>query len=814
MTAAKKRAARSLHTGPARGADRLPAGDGEAARPRDWRWALGVAALLLVTLAAYYPAWQGGMVWDDESHVTSVALRSVEGLGRIWFELGATAQYYPLVHSAFWIQHRLWGDATLGYHLVNILLHVLSSCLLFVILRRLETPGAALAAVVFALHPVHVESVAWITELKNTLSGVFFLASALAYLRFDGERAGRAYTASAALFGLALLSKSVTATLPGVLLVVFWWRRGRLGWRRDVVPLVPFALVGAGAGLFTAWVERTYMGARGAEFHLTIVERGLVAGRVIWFYLGKLFWPADLIFVYPRWEISQADPWPYAYPLGVAALLVALWFLRTRTRAPLAALLAFGGILFPVLGFLDVYPFRFSFVADHFQYLASIPVIALVSAGVTRMAGRWVPGASGVALAAALAATLGTLTWRQSRQYTDAQTLYRATIERNPSAWMAHGNLGATLRRTNPEEALLHLTTAVRLKPDLVEAQYNLATVLQEMGRLDEAVVQYRKTIQLAPDHARAYCNLGNTLRQLGRREEAERSYAEAIRLAPGLALAHSGLGRLLQMEGRLEEALRSCETAARLQPDFAAARRDLAGVLQELGRLEEAVDEYNASLRLQPDDAEVHNDLATALQQLTRFDLAIRHFREAARLNPRSGLPWSGLGATLRMVGRLDEARQACEVAIRLEPDVALAHYELANVLQRQRRYAEALDHYRAALHLQPGAPELHCALAIALEQLGQEAEAGDHMTEALRLAPDAVAAHASMGTALEGQGRLQAARAEFEQTLRLAPGFVPGRLALARIDAQLRLTPGAADARPAARSTDPSSSRSRPGA
>ena len=797
MAAAKKRAARSLHPGRPSCSPPVPAGDGEAARPRDWRWALGVAALLLATLAAYSPAWQGGMVWDDESHVTGVALRSVEGLGRIWFELGATAQYYPLVHSAFWIQHRLWGDATLGYHLVNILLHVLSSCLVFVILRRLEVPGAALAAAVFALHPVHVESVAWITELKNTLSGVFFLASALAYLRFDRERAGRAYAASAALFGVALLSKSVTATLPGVLLVIFWWQRGRLGWRRDVVPLIPFAVVGAGAGLFTAWVERTYMGARGAEFHLTIVERGLVAGRVIWFYLGKLFWPADLVFVYPRWEISQADPWPYAYPLGVAALLVALWFLRTRTRAPLAALLAFGGILFPVLGFLDVYPFRFSFVADHFQYLASIPVIALVSAGVTRMAGRWVPGASGVALAAALVATLGTLTWRQSRQYTDALTLYRATIERNPSAWMAHGNLGATLRRTDPEEALLHLTTAVRLKPDLVEAQYNLATVLQEMGRLDEAVVQYRKTIQLAPDHARAYCNLGNTLRQLGRREEAERSYAEAIRLAPGLALAHSGLGRLLQMEGRLEEALRSCETAARLQPDFAAARRDLAGVLQELGRLEEAVDEYNAALRLQPDDAEVHNDLATALQQLTRFDQAISHFREAARLNPRSGLPWSGLGATLRMVGRLDEARQACETAIRLEPDVALAHYELANVLQRQRRYAEALDHYRAALRLQPGAPEVHCALAIALDQLGQEAEAGDHMTEALRLAPDAVAAHAAMGTALEGQGRLQAARAEFEQTLRLAPGFIPGRLALARIDAQLRLTP---DARPAA--------------
>jgi tetratricopeptide (TPR) repeat protein len=801
MAATKKRTTRSLRTQPAVRTQSPPAGDGGGARPRDWRLGLGIAALLLATLGAYCPAWRGGMIWDDESHVTKVALRSVEGLGRIWFELGATAQYYPLVHSAFWVQHRLWGDATLGYHLVNILLHVLSACLLLVILRRLDVPGAPLAALVFALHPVHVESVAWITELKNTLSGVFFLASALAYLRFDRERAWRTYGASAALFCLALLSKSVTATLPGALLVVFWWKRGRLDWRRDVVPLVPFVVVGAAAGLFTAWVERTYIEARGPEFDLTIVERGLVAGRVIWFYLSKLFWPADLVFVYPRWEVSQAVAWQYAYPLGVAALLAALWFLRTRTRAPLAAFLAFAGILFPVLGFLNVYPFRFSFVADHFQYLASIPVIALVSAGAATVASRRAPRAGGWALVGtlALAVTLGTLTWRQSRQYADALTLYRATIERNPSSWMAHGNLGALLRRTDPEQALVHLTAAVRLKPDLVEAQYNLATALQELGRLDEAVVQYGKTIELAPDHARAYCNLGNTLRQLGRLQEAERSFMEAIRLAPSLALAHSGLGRLLQMEGRLEEALRSCETAARLQPDFAAAHRDLAGVLQEQGRLEEAVGEYSVALRLQPGDAEVHNDVATALQQLGRFDQAIHHFREAARLAPQFSLPQSGLGATLRMVGRLDEARLACEAAVRLQPDVALAHYELANVLQGQRRYAEALDHYQTALQLQPGALEVHCALAVVLERLGRRAEGREHMTEALRLAPDAVTAHASMGSALEALGLLQAARAEFEQTLRLAPEFASGRLALDRIDVQLRLIPATTDPRPA---------------
>jgi tetratricopeptide (TPR) repeat protein len=750
------------------------------------RLGLVVPALLLATLAAYLPAWRGGMVWDDESHVTAVGLRSVEGLRRIWLELGVTAQYYPLVHSAFWVQHRLWGDATLGYHLVNVLLHVLSSGLFLLILRRLDVPGAALAALVFALHPVHVESVAWITELKNTLSGAFFLASALAYLRFDRERAGRAYAASAALFVLALLSKSVTATLPGVLLVVLWWKRGRLEWRRDAVPLLPYFGVGAAAGLFTAWVEHTYMGARGAEFDLTGVERLLVAGRAIWFYLGRLLWPTDLVFVYPRWAIRADDPGQYLYPLGVAALLVGLWFLRRRTRAPLAALLAFGGILFPVLGFLDVYPFRFSFVADHFQYLASLPVITLVSAGATTLVGRRLPRTGGWVLGAALAVTLGTLTWRQSRQYADALTLYRTTIERNPSAWMAHGNLGALLRGTDPAQALVHLETAVRLKPDLIEGHYNLGTALQELGRLDEAMAQYRKAIALSPRHARAYCNLGNVLRQLGRLEEAERSYAEAIRLEPDLALARSGLGRVLQEQGRLEEAARSCEVGVKLDPGFAGAYRDLAGVLLDQGRLDEAVGIYSAALRLRPDDAELHDGLGTALQQRGRLEEAIGPFQEAARLAPRSGLPHCGLCATLRMAGRLDEAREACEAALRRQPDLALARYELANVLQGLGRQEEALGHYRAALQRHPDAPELHCALALALDGVGRGDEAARHLGEALRLAPDAVAAHAAMGSALEAQGRLEEARAEFEEALRLAPGFVPGRLALARIDAR----------------------------
>ena len=343
---------------------------------------------MIVTLIAYYPAWHGAPLWDDDAHLTRVDLRSLTGLWRIWFDVGATQQYYPVAHSAFWLFHALWGDDTLGYHLVNIVLHATSAYLVAVILRRLAIPGAALAALIFALHPVHVESVAWITELKNTLSGVCYLGAVLTYLRFDSTRERRFYVVTLALFVLALLSKSVTASLPAALLVVFWWQRGRIRWQEDVRPLLPLFGLGLASGLFTAWVERSQIGADGPQFQFSLIERTLIAGRAVWFYLGKLVWPDPLIFSYSRWHVSQAVWWQYLFPIALAALFGGLWLIRNRTRAPLAAMLFFAGTLFPALGFVNVYPFIYSFVADHFQYLASLGVITLFAAGVTTFVAR------------------------------------------------------------------------------------------------------------------------------------------------------------------------------------------------------------------------------------------------------------------------------------------------------------------------------------------------------------------------------------------------------------------------------------------
>ena len=351
---------------------------------------VSLVLILVATVVSYWPALNGGFVWDDDAYVPKPEMQSPDGLRRIWLEPGATLQYYPLLYSSFWIQHKVWGDTTTGYHVVSLILHLAGVVLVFLILRSLEIPGALLAAGIFALHPVHVESVAWISEQKNTLSGALYLAAVLAYLRFDASRVetGRPslwwpYLASLAFLILSLFSKTVTATFPAAILVIFWWKRGTVTWRRDVLPLIPFFAVGISAGIFSAYAERVFVGATGVDYELSAVQRCLLAGRVIWFYLFKLIWPVNLSFSYPKWEVDPAAWSDWFYLIGVLAAGLVMWKARHRSRAPLAAFLFFVGTLFPVLGFLNVYPFVYSYVADHFQYLASLGIITLVASAMT-----------------------------------------------------------------------------------------------------------------------------------------------------------------------------------------------------------------------------------------------------------------------------------------------------------------------------------------------------------------------------------------------------------------------------------------------
>lgn len=596
-------------------------------------------------------------------------------------------KYYPVAATVFWVEAKLWSDATLGYHLVNILLHAASAFLLLKILRALQVPAAGLAAAIFALHPVQVESVAWISELKNTFSGVCYFGSALAYLRFDRTRSKAAYAFALALFIAGLLAKTVIATLPAALLVVFWWQRGKLSWKQDVLLLVPFFAAGITAGFFTSWIERHVIGAQGAEFNFSLVERCLIAGRATWFYLGKLFWPADLIFSYPRWKISHTIWWEYLYPATAALVLGGLWFIRRWARGPLAALLYFVGTLFPALGFFNVYPFKFSFVADHFQYLACVGPIVAASVGIDAIS-QWFGERRLVVervFCGMLLAALGFLTWRQCHIYTDIETLWQATIERNPDCWLAQNDLGTLLyERGQIDQAIIRFRVSLAIEPGNSDAQHNLGSALAKKGFVDEAINQFQKAVAIRPNFAEAHLHLGNALLRKGQTNEAISEFEKAVVMRPDLALMHDTLANALLQKGQVDEAIDQFEAALEIQPDDDQAHYNLGIALRQKGLPDEAIVQFQKAVAIRPDFAEAQNNLGNCLLQNGRVDEAIAHLRKALEILPDYAQAHYNLGNALLQKGQLDAAAAQFQKLLSAHPEAVEPRKALAGIAWR----------------------------------------------------------------------------------------------------------------------------------
>lgn len=705
------------------------------------------ALLVLATFAAYLPAIRAGFIWNDRDYVTAPALRSLDGLRRIWFELGATEQYYPVLHSFFWFQQKLWGDSPAGYHLVNIGLHAACACMLAVLLLRLGVRGAWLAAGIFALHPVYVESVAWISEQKNTLSTLLYLLTGWLYLRFDASRKPAHYWMAVALFCIALLSKSVTATLPPALLVVFWWKRGRLDWKRDVGPLLPFFALGAAFGLFSGWVEREFIGAHGEDFALSTAQRVLIAGRAAWFYLGKLIWPADLIFIYPRWTPDPAVRWQWLFPIATLLLLAGLYVVSRYRRGPLAAVLFFGGSLVPVLGFFNIYAFIFSFVADHWQYQPSIGMVVLGGAAIAIGLSR-APRPVQLGVPLLLLAGLGVLSFRQSRMYRDMETFYRVTLARNPNAWMAHNNLGELLhKRGQLDEARQHYQIALNLRPRLAEAHNNLGTLLATTTGLEEGIGHFAEALRIEPKFSEARSNLGLHLARIpGRLTEALPHLETAIAQRPEVAMLHRNLAAVLaQIPGRQADAIARYEIALRIDPNVPEFHNELAAELARIpGREAEAIHHYEQALRLQPSFAEAHNNIANVLAKLPgRMEDALAHYRAALALNPNFAAAHFNLANKLAGLGQTADAIAHYTAAFRAEPRFAAAHYRLAEVLANDpARVTEAIEHYLVALRADPASVPVRVALARAYARNRQPDAAIDLLEAVLRDQPDDAAA------------------------------------------------------------------------
>jgi tetratricopeptide (TPR) repeat protein len=781
--------------------------------------------IIAITLVAYIPAIRTTFIWDDDKYVTeNKAVTQTDGLPRIWSQLRATPQYYPMVFTTFWLEYRLWQDNPLGYHLVNVLLHAANACLLWILLRKLRIPGALFAAAVFALHPVHVESVAWITERKNVLSGIFYFFALLTYLRFDDrldsnpKSAWRAYAVSLLFFACALFSKTVTCSLPVAILLILWWRRREVR-SIDLKRLIPMFAIGLVLSLITIYLEKKHVGAEGQDWHLSPIDRCLVAGRAIWFYLGKLLWPHPLIFIYPRWQIDAKEFVQYLYPTAAIAVLLILWRSRRRIgTGPICAAAFFIATLSPALGFIDVYPMRFSFVADHFQYLASIGPIVLISA----LLARWSTSRLAFAPATLVIVLLGYLTWHQGPLYQDKETLWRKTIAANPTAWIAHNNLGWTLEPQGKLEEAEHLyREALRLKPDVVEPNNNLANVLVKLGRTTEALPYYLEALKLNPNVAATYFNLGRALGLLNRDNEAVQNFNTALRINPDFFEARFNLGVALSKMGRVQSAIDQFRQVTKQEPDMADAHFNLADLLARTNELPAAIEHYELALRLKPDDKEAALRLELARKKLARgqtpltelaasakdssdpklifeyaqrleepgrLDEALKQYKKVLRLKPNDVHARSSMAGIYAKQGQTDRAIMQYQEVLRLDPNFVDAGYNLATVLLQADRPKEALTLLQQVVRKTPDSAEAHNNLASALVANNQPVEAIEHLRQAIALKPGHLEARFNLASLLGGQGQTREAIEQFHELLKLNPKDQEARQALAVLENSIR--------------------------
>lgn len=726
------------------------------AAPRDRLVQAGLGAcLVLGAVLAYLPVARAAFIWDDDDYVTqNRALLSTQGLRAIWLKPGVTPQYYPLVFTTFWLEHKLYGLHPLGYHFINVAIHAASSVVLWRLLRRLEIPAALLGAMLFAVHPVHAESVAWVTERKNVLSGLMYLLSGWAFLRFappagpSDWRRWRWYAGAIVLMGGALLSKTVSCTLPVALALVLWWKRPRLQ-GRDLAALLPMLALGACFGLLTIWMEKIRVGARGIDWQLSPVDRVLIAGRAAWFYLVKLAWPARLTFIYPKWQIDAGIWWQYLFPLSLAGVLAALWLGRRRIgKAPLVAALFFLATLLPALGFFNVYPMRYSYVADHFQYLASIGPIAL-AAGAAGVGMRRLKGQARLVLAGALVLwpiLLAGLTFRQTLIYRDSQGLWNDTLAKNPSAWIAHGNLGMMcLDRGELDKAMEHFRQELSIREDIEESHASLATVLERQGRYEEALAHRRRCVELRPDLGTFRALLAGALVQMGRLEEAQQQARQAVQLAPHLPDPYNNLGLALFRQRRFGEAEDLFRRALAIEPGSVQARQNLAELMFQSGRPLEAIQILEDLLRQSP-TPRAYYALGLIYMESRQMDQAAAAFVQQLQMEPGNGEVWKLLGNCHAVSGRMAEAAAAYQQAILHRPGDSALRNNLGVVLEGLDRLVEAEQQFRQAIQLEPFNLEAHYNLSRILAKASRLDEARRHLEEVLRINPDYSPARADL--------------------------------------------------------------------
>jgi len=743
---------------------------------------LGVTLLAAATSVAYLPSLHGGFVLDDTIYLTeSPLVKAPDGLYRFWCT-SEPIDYYPVSNTTLWLEWRLWGMNPTGYRITNLLLHIAAALLIWVILGKLSIPGAYLAAVLYAVHPVNVESVAWIAQRKGLLAMVFFLLSLLCYLLAEERRetdgpetngwrailnAGHWFWLSLLAFLLAMLSKGSVAFLPAVLLLLVWWRRGRVS-AEDFVRTAPFFFVAIALTIIHAYFQkRGLVGEAGAA---SLDQRLAVAGAVVWFYLSKALWPFELIFVYPRWNV-QTGLVIWWLPLAAAAALAIVLAWRRNTAWGRPLLLAWGYFclaLVPVMGLAEVGYIRHSWVADHYQYPAIVAVAALAAAGWS----KWHRESEGAARRATTAVAvvvvllLTFLSWRQCHFYASATTLYQATLQKNPNTWLIHNELGIELDEGgHPLEAIACYEQALGINPNYVDAHINLGVALRETGRMGEAIEQFEQALQIDPRSAKAHNDLGSALLETHQNDEALRHVEEAVRLMPSHPQIHRSLGIVFVAVDRLSEAVEQFQQAVRFDPTYAEAYNDLGLALVKLDKFLEAIEAYRRAIGLRPDLEIAHANLGYALLKLNRPRDAIEQYRQAVRFNPDDADAQKNLASLLADSGQIAEAFEHLKQVLRLRPQwSAEVHCAMGIALNKAGRPREAIDEFEKALQANPSDVEACNNLAWVLsttsaEQLRDPRRAVDLASKAVSLDPHRAGALNTLGIALYRSGKWEEA-------------------------------------------------------
>jgi protein O-mannosyl-transferase len=735
----------------------------------DDRW-LFCSFLIAATLIAYLPVWHAGFIWDDDILLTANPLvKDPHGWYRFWCTT-TTPDYFPMTATSFWLEWRLWGANATGYHVTNVLLHTANAILLWCMLVRLKIPGAKLAAAIFALHPVNVASVAWIAERKNTLAMFFFMWTLLCYLKFDDTKLYRWYWVSIGAFALALLSKTAAAPLPLVLIGVGWWRHRRVGWKDIFQSMAFFGLAGLLA-LITIWFQYHNAISHDIVRMDGFWSRLAIAGQAVWFYFYKAVFPIGLVPVYPRWHIGAVSIFSFVPALLLAVAFFLFWRYRaTWGKAPLFGL-GYSVVMFlPVLGFLNIYFFRYSLVADHYQYFAIIGIITLAAAGMMITLDRFKK--LKIFFCGALLLLLGVLTWRQVKIYHNAETLWEATLAGNPDCAVAHEGLGLVLLQNGKaSESVTHFQQALQILPDYAQAYCNLGIALIQEGSVDEAISNYQAALQINPRYAVAHDNLGSALLRKGSVDEAIAHFQEALQIKPDYAEAENNLGNALLQKGSVDEAIKQFQRALQISPGYADAHNNLGNALLRKGSVDEAIKQFLMALQIKPDDAKACYNLGGALLQKGSVDEAITNFQKALQIKPDYAEAENNLGGALLQKGDVDDAVAQFQKALQINPHDAETYNNLGGALLQKGDVEDAVVQFQKALEINPDDAEAYFNLGNALLQKGNVGEAIANFQKALQINPDDADARNNLGNALLQKGSVAEAIMQFQKALQINP-------------------------------------------